>query len=208
MGARPGNNNGGPATEDGAALALANLTPNSEGLAALKHGVYAADGVFMRCDRCCLRETCEAAAAGGDCLLEREYVRDRRAQLLTLPFVDAGLDGPALSILLWLEVRLTRAARFLSHEGELLPGADAGYLEYCPLAADVSKLVSSWRETAKALSIFPEGRKKMADTGEAGPAADLAKAFRDLARQEKEREAQTADGEFEAEPDGDDGGEA
>jgi len=88
---------------------LANLKPDD----ALAHGVYTRDGVLTRCDRCPVAGTCEDRTEAGLCELERCYVEQRRAQLHALPWIAPAPDGPALSILLWQEVRITRAARYL-----------------------------------------------------------------------------------------------
>ena len=183
----------GPTTEAGKLIALANLLPG--GTAALKHGAFAADGRFMVCDRCPVRTTCEAFEAGGTCALEREYVRDRRAAILGLPFIEEGLDAPAIATLIWQELRIARAARFLAHAGELLPGAEAGLLEYQPLCKDVGALVSSWRATLQALGVTPAERRRLEANGEAGPGAELARAFRVLAEQERQARAGAVDAE-------------
>ncbi len=170
---------------------LANLAPESS----LKHGVRAADGALMHCDRCLVRDTCEASESGGECALEREYVRDRRAAILDLPFIDPVLDGPAVSILVWQETRITRAARYLAAKGELLPGGEQGYLEAQPLDRHLSTLVNSWQRNLQNLGLTPPERRRLTATGEAGPAAQLAQAIRELSQRERE---EPIDAEFEA----------
>ena len=171
---------------------LANLDSGNS----LKHGVRAADGCLMRCDKCAVRQSCEACEAGGACALEAEYVRDRRAAIRELPFIDETLDGPALSILVWQEVRIIRAARYLAVHGELLPGAESSYLEAQPLDRNLSTLVNSWQRHLQALGLTPPERKRLASTGEAGPAAAIAEAIRKLSREE--REEKPIDADFEA----------
>ena len=193
---------GGPRSEAGKAKALANL--GDPELAAIKHGFYARPGVLLSCDRCVLREACPRREPGGLCPIERDYVEDRRANLERLEFLDTeGLDAPAITLLIWQEVRLFRAARYLGHAGELLPGAQAGYLEFQPLNKDLGKLISSWQKSLKDLGITPLERRKLEASGEAGPGAEIAKAFAELARREAEekaeREAATVDGQFEEE---------
>ena len=174
---------------------LANLDSGNS----LKHGVRAADGCLMRCDRCAVRQSCESMESGGTCGLEAEYVRDRRAAIRELPFIDEVLDGPALSILVWQEVRIIRAARYLAAHGELLPGAESGYLEAQPLDRNLSTLVNSWQRHLQALGLTPPERKRLASTGEAGPAAAIAEAIRKLAKEEREEEPIDADFEVSGE---------
>lgn len=183
----------GPATLEGRAVALANL--EDPVTAGLKHGVKAADGNYMACVKCATRAACEAYQAGETCAIERAYVDERRAQLVTLAHVDPVLDGPALSVLLWQEVRILRASRYLAAEGELRPDSEGGVLEWQPLAKDVGKLVAGWLRSLQALSLTPAGRKAMADDGRGGPGAELAAAIRDIARAEAQKEAATVEGE-------------
>jgi hypothetical protein len=186
----------GPFTAQGKETALGNLLP--PGQAAVTHGVRMADGVFLYCDRCAVRVAgCEAYQAGGDCALERQYIADRRAEVLAMPHLDAVLDGPAVSVLLWLELRLLRASRALAMTGETRVSKDGKTLEYVPLADRLGGLISTWRETLKALNLTPAGRKAMADDGRGGPGADLAAALRDLAAQDRAKAARTLDGECE-----------
>jgi len=122
-------------TPEGKARALANLQPDR--LGAVKHGLKLASQRFMACNRCPVRAECERCEAGADCAIEREYVRDRQAAVLACAHVDPVLDGPTVSILVWQELRLARAARYLAARGEVLPGAEVGLLELQPLARDV-----------------------------------------------------------------------
>ena len=177
---------------DARAAQLANIGPDSS----LKHGVRAADGCLMRCDKCPVRDRCEAMEPGGTCALEAEYVRDRRAAIRELPFIDPILDGPALSILVWQELRIIRAARYLSAFGELLPGAESGYLEAQPLSQKLSTLVNSWQRHLQNMGLTPPERKRLTSTGEAGPAAAIAEAIRKLSREE--RDEACIDADFEA----------
>ena len=170
---------------------LANLRPEN----ALVHGVRAADGLLMRCDRCPVKGGCEEFGEGALCEPERRYIAERRAQLEALEWVDPVIDGPALSVLVWQEVRITRAARYLAATGELLPGAEHGYAEYVPLADKINTLVNSWQRHLQALGLTPPARRAMEAKGEAGPAAQIAAAIRALSRSEGEQ-AEPVDAEF------------
>jgi hypothetical protein len=165
--------------------------------ASLKHGVRAADGAYMLCDKCPLRARCEECEPGGECGIERQYVADRRAQLTALEFIDPVIDGPALSVLVWQEVRITRAARYMAASGELLPGAETGYLEAQPLDRNLSTLVNSWWRGLAALGLTPPERRRLSTTGDAGPAAQIAAAIRQIAA-ERKADPEPVDADFEA----------
>jgi hypothetical protein len=151
----------------------------------------------MLCDKCPLRTRCEECEAGGECAIERQYVADRRAQLAALEFIDPIIDGPALSVLVWQEVRITRAARYMAASGELLPGAEAGYLEAQPLDRNLSTLVNSWWRGLAALGLTPPERRRLSTTGNAGPAAQIAAAIRQIAG-ERAPDPEPVDAEFTA----------
>ena len=207
-GSPPGDNRGGgPKTPEGIARRAEALDTHRADpeIAHLVHGVQGRPGVLMACDRCAVKGTCGDVEPGGRCRIEAAYLAERRPALLSLGHLDAVLDGPALDILLWTEVRLLRAGRYLAEVGELLPGAAQGFAEYQPLAREVPRLVASWRSTLTALGITPAARRALEAKGESGPAAALAAAFGELARQEREKAAATIDGEVTDEGDGGDG---
>jgi len=178
-------------TPEGKAASLealeAHRTPPGE--ARLTHGVYAEAGVYMRCDRCPVRAECGAYTEHALCEHEQLYVTDRRAQVAALPFVDEVLDGPALSVLLWTEVRLQRAARYLAVAGETTKGLD----QYTPLAREVTSLVNSWRQTLTALNLTPGQRRRLAiESTTAGTIADVFERMRVEDAQEAEFSAEDA----------------
>ena len=197
-GCPPGSNRGGgPKTADGKAAVAANLRVPA-GEAALTHGVKARPGIIMACDRCAVKGTCESVVPGGYCPQELAYLQDRRQAVLSLAHLDAALDRPALEVLLWQEVRILRAARYLAEVGELLPGAESGYAEYQPLAKELPKLVASWRSTLQALGVTPAARRALEDKGEGGPGAVLAGLVAEVRKAEAAEKAATLEGDFEA----------
>ena len=171
---------------------LANLAPENS----LRHGVFSRDGNLMACDRCPLRERCDRHDAGARCALEAEYVETRTRQIVELPFIDGLLDSPAVSVLVWMECRIARAMAYLGTAGDLLPGAEAGYLESQPLDRQLSTLVNSYWRALEKLGLTPMERRKLASEGEDGPAAQLAAAIRELSRQERSAEEDVTDAEF------------
>jgi hypothetical protein len=166
---------------DGRERALANLSPD----AALRHGIRAADGALMLCRRCCLREQCPEACEG-ECPAEARYLGERRESILGLPHIDAVIDGPAVALLVWCELRLLRWARYLAASGETLPGAPA-YLEAQPADKHVTAMLNTWTRLLEKLSLTPATRRALEGRGEAGPGAALASAIRELSRTEAER---------------------
>ena len=76
-----------------------------------------------------------------------------------------------------------------------LPGAESGLLDYQPLCEKVSALVSSWRATLQALGVTPAERRRLEANGEAGPGAELARTFRELAEREQREKAGAVDAE-------------
>ena len=181
------NTTGGPFTEDGKARALANLLP---GESALKHGVQTPAGVLMFCDRCPLRDGCKHHRAGAICQPEEEYVSERRAELRAVPHISV-LDWPALEVLLWSEVRLTRAARYLAAKGELAADGE----DFLPVAKHAEKLMTSWRANLLALSLTPSLRRELERTSEAPNA--LREAFRELeTKASKAKRGEVTEAEF------------
>ena len=175
------------------ANALANLAggPTQN----IAHGVKAAAGFIMRCERCCLRDRCAEACDGAECPHELAYLRDRRESILGLPHIDEVIDGPSVGLLLWAEVRLLRWSRYLAASGETLPGAP-DFLETHPAERHVSTLFNSWSRLVEKLSLTPATRRALEGAGEGGAAATIAAAIRRLATEE--REAKPIDAEFEA----------
>jgi hypothetical protein len=193
---RPGDpSTPGPHTPEGKATALANLTPE---VSAIKPGRWLRDGVFMKCARCVCRLECADFTEGGDCPMEQEYIRDRRSIILReLPHLNEALDGPALSVLLWQEVRIARVAQALAVTGEFYPVMEKKpHLEYVPVAEKLSALIGSWRSTLIALGLTPGERKRLEGTGETGPAAQLARAFAELAERERAEKQRAVDAEL------------
>jgi hypothetical protein len=136
----------------------------------------------------------------GTCSYERAYLRSRRRDVLACGHVDPVLDAPAVSVLLWQELRLQRAARFTAVYGELVEGQP----EYTRLAQDVSKLTATWAGLLKDLGLTPPARAKLK-----GGAGDAAAAFGALLRGIEEAERAKAgpavDVEFEEATEGGDG---
>jgi len=139
----------------------ASLPPPGD--AHLTHG-FARRWAVMSCNACCLRNECASFVAGGRCAEEETYMEQRRSDLLASGRLDPVLDGPALALLLWSEVRLHRAARYLAKAGELLPGAEAGYLEIQPLSKSLLSLLNAWRLLAAELGLTPMQRAKLMAT--------------------------------------------
>ena len=172
---------------------LANLSSDS----AIKHGVKIAPGVLMVCRKCCLRNRCpECRADGGECSLEEAYLSERAQALAGLPHLNPVIDGPAIRLLMWAEVRLLRWARYTSAAGETLPGAP-DYLEAHPAEKTVVSLFNTWTRLLEKLSLTPATRRALEGRGEAGPAAQIAEAIRALAHQ-KPSEPEAVEAEFEA----------
>ena len=168
--------------------------------AAVKHGARAADGFVMLCSRCCLRDRCEEACDGAECPHELAYLQDRREAILGLAHIDRVIDGPSVSLLLWTEVRLLRWGRYLAASGEVLPGAP-DYLEPQPGERHVSTMLNTWTRLIEKLSLTPATRRALEGRGEAGPAAELARAIRELSKEQDD--AAAVDAEFKAEEAGD-----
>jgi len=185
-----------------AARQLAALEP---GTAAIKHGVRGADGTFLKCSRCPVRDSCETFAEDGDCNLERAYVEERRAAIMGLPHIDPIIDGPAVGLVIWSELRLLRASRYLAAKGEVLPGAEEGFLEYQPVAGKLVAILNAWGRQAERLGLTPATRRALESKGEAGPAAAIAAAIRELAREKPDEVP--IDAEFEATDEESDGDE-
>jgi hypothetical protein len=141
-------------TEEGRELAHAAQT---------KHGIYYHGA--MLCDRCCLRDKCEAFREGGECAIERGYIERRGAQLqaaLLEAGEDAELQEPLIAAALIAEVRLARAQRFLSVAGEFLPGAQDGFLEFQPAAKQLPALIRSAQQSLDCLNLSPQARARLA----------------------------------------------
>ncbi len=150
---------------------MANPKPRTDQLAppreaALKHGFYGAPQAFMACDRCPLKDTCPDCEEGGTCPHEKAYLDQRTTEVLSLPHIDPVVDRPALAILLWQEIRILRAFRYLAAAGEMLPGVQEGYAESCPLAKDLQPILNSWARLSKDLGLTPLERKRLSDSGE------------------------------------------
>jgi hypothetical protein len=151
----------------------ANLQPDQ---APVRHGVHARPGAYMLCDRCPIREQCEEYEPGERCGPEQEYVERRTRELYAVEWIEPQLDGPTVKFLVWLEVRMERAARYIGMRGEIEGGA------YLPVAKDVQGLHNSWLRTLEKLGLTPERRKAMSETGQAG-FGDLAAALLGIARE-------------------------
>jgi len=173
---------------------LANLSPD----AAIKHGVKMADGVLMACRKCCLRERCpECRQDGGDCPMEAAYLSERGQALASVPHLDPAIDGPAVRMLLWAELRLLRWARYTAAAGETLPGAPA-YLESHPAEKTIGTLFNTWSRLLAALSITPATRRALEGQGKAGPAAQIAEAIKQIANEKPGDREPAIDADFEA----------
>ena len=144
------------------------LTPDAH----LKHGATARRHVFMKCARCVCNDECEAyqEGEGAVCALEVAHVQERRTLLLSQPGIDPLLDGPAVDVALFAELRVMRGFRFLARVGELQPGACEGYGEYTPIATRLPLIVNSWRHCLEALALTPAARARLKQTAE-NPAA-------------------------------------
>lgn len=187
----PGNA-GGPRTPEGRARALANL-PNPETVA-LQHGVDVRTWLLYLCDKCVCTE-CPDKLEGARCRLEANYIAARRQELHAVQHITPA-DWPAVDLLIWQEVRIDRARRFLAQAGEFLPGASSGYVEWQPVAERLPALVNSYMRQLQALGLTPAERKKLEEKGDAGTGASIAAAIRELAAGERTRGA--IDGDFEA----------
>ncbi len=176
---------------------LANLSSD----AAIKHGIRMADGVLMTCRKCCLRDSCpDCREDGGECPAEESYLAERGQALASLAHLDPIIDGPALRMLLWAELRLLRWARYTSAAGETLPGAPA-YLEAHPAEKHVATLFNTWTRLLEKLSLTPATRRALEGQGKGGPAAQIAEAIRAIAAERKGNEL-PIDAEFEATDEG------
>jgi len=173
---------------------LANLSSD----AAVKHGVKMADGVLMTCRKCCLRERCsECREDGGECPMEAGYLSERGQALAGLRHLDPVIDGPAVRMLLWAELRLLRWARYTAASGETLPGAPA-YLESHPAERTIGTLFNTWSRLLEKLSITPATRKALEGQGKAGPAAQIAEAIKQIANEKPGDREAAIDADFEA----------
>ncbi len=190
----PGNA-GGPRTPEGRTRALANL-PNPE-TAGLQHGVQGRAGLLYPCDKCVCAD-CPEKLAGARCKIEAQYIAARRQELHQVPHITPA-DWPAVDLLIWQEVRIDRARRFLAQAGEFLPGADKGYVEWQPVAQGLPALMNSYNRMLQALGLTPGERKKLEEKGDAGAGASIAAALREIAAQERTRGA--IEGDFEAQDD-------
>lgn len=183
----------GPKTAAGKQRALANLPDPPT--AALQHGVLSRVGLLYPCDKCACLE-CPEKAAGERCRIEARYIAARREELHQVTHITPA-DWPAVDLLIWQEVRIDRARRFLAEAGEFLPGAEKGYVEWQPVAQALPALMNSYNRMLAALGLTPAERRKLEDRGESGAAAGLAAAIREIA--DRERSGEVLEGDFEAE---------
>lgn len=187
----PGNA-GGPRTPEGQARALANLPDPPT--AALQHGVEGRIGLLYPCDKCAVTE-CPDKLEGARCRREASFIATRREELHAVQHITPA-DWPAVDLLIWQEVRLDRARRFLAQAGEFLPGAEQGYLEWQPVAEKLPALVNSYMRQLQALGLTPAERKRLEEKGDAGTGASIAAALREIAAGERRQGA--IEGDFEA----------
>lgn len=180
----------GPKTPAGKSRALANLQDPQT--ATLLHGVASRAGLLYLCDKC-VCATCPQKTPGARCRIEAEFIAGRRAELQAVPHITPA-DWPAVDLLIWQEVRIDRARRFLAEAGEFLPGADKGYIEWQPVAERLPALVNSYMRQLQALGLTPGERKRLEEKGDAGAGASIADAIRRLAA--GEREAEALEGDF------------
>lgn len=195
-----GENNRPPLQGEALERSLANLT-HPPGEAHIVHGFFARPGALMKCARCPVSATCADCDPDGSCRLEAAYLSERKAALLTIGHLDPVTDGPAIAALLWTEVRLHRAARYMAEKGELDPASEeTGNLAYTPVARDSIALMGSWQTQLKTLGVTPSERRRLAGSGEGGLGAALAQALAGLTQRDAdERKAGAVDGDFTAE---------
>ena len=153
--------------QDSRGRQLDNLQPHE---APIRHGVYARQGVYMRCDQCPMGDECADQEPGEICRHERAYVEQRIRELYELEWIDPIIDGPTVKFAVWLEIRMERAARYIAKLGEMHDGA------YLPVAQDVQGLHNSWVRTLEKLGLTPPARKAMAEQGQ-GNLGELAAAL-------------------------------
>lgn len=194
---------GGPGSGEDPRAAIARLEQAREvsppETAAVTHGLYMTGGALMVCNRCPVRGECAAVRAGERCALEGAYIPARRQEIaaaLTTSGHDPALYDSLVTSVVFGEVRLARAMRYLAAAGELLPGADeAGFLEYQPVAKEVVRLQAEVRAGLDALDLTPKARRQLGDGG-GGP--DLGALVRAAAEAEAKRRAEAVDADFEA----------
>ena len=161
------------------------------------HGVFGRDGCYMPCNKCPYQQMCPDLQVGIECPREQEYMAQRVADVGRLEWIDPTIDGPAVMVLIWQEIRIIRAARYLAAVGELVEDVN-GYPSYSPLAGEITKLTNSWGRHLERLGLTPKERRKLAARGDAGPASRIAAVIREL-QQDELADQDPVDAEFEVE---------
>lgn len=154
----------------GRVRSLANLQPET---AAMTHGAWARQGVLLPRDKCVCHDCLSASDKSGVCETERKYLEQRRGEVLRLTHITP-VDWPLVEVLVWTELRIQRAARWLAYRGEI---ADSGPLDWQPLAAKLPALLNTHQRLCDALGLTPTSRARL-QANEDTAARAIADAFR------------------------------
>jgi len=126
-------------------------------LAPVRHGLHMAPGVCLQCSVCPVRSMCPHCEDGAACIIESEYMEQRIPQIVTVlredghePALHAGL----IDALVYEELRLQRARRYLAVHGEM----DEEAHDYRGAAKEIPKIENQLVKLLQEMNLTPRAR--------------------------------------------------